>query len=69
MCSLLKLDYAEFGVSNLRFYKVMKEKLFGGSAPPPPPPLVKEGLRLFLNFLHVQQSIRVTGFHVVTRTL
>ena len=42
MCILLKLDYANFGVSNLFFAKVIK-KTFGGSAPSLP--LVKEGLR------------------------
>ena len=42
MCMLLKLDYAKFGVSNLFFSKVIKEKPLGGSTPLT---LVKEGLR------------------------
>ena len=32
MCILLKLDYVKFGVSNLFFSKVIKEKPLRGSA-------------------------------------
>ena len=41
MCILLKLDYAQFGVSNLFLSNVIEEKPLEGSArtPPPPPPL------------------------------
>ena len=38
MCILLKFDYAKFGVSNLCFSKVIKEKPLGGRLDPPPPP-------------------------------
>ena len=44
----LKLDYTNFGDSNLFFAKVIEEKPLRGRLeppPPPPPPLVKEGLR------------------------
>ena len=41
MCILLKLDYAKFGVSNLFFSKVIKEKPLGGRLDSP---LVQEGL-------------------------
>ena len=32
MCILLKLDYAEFGVCNLSFSKVIEEKFFWGKS-------------------------------------
>ena len=35
MCILLKLDDTEFGVSNLCFSKVVKEKPLGGAQSPP----------------------------------
>ena len=41
MCTLLKLDYAKFGVSTLFFQKLWKKNLWGSARPPP---LVKEGL-------------------------
>ena len=43
MGTLLKLDYAKFGVSNLLFSNIIEEKLFGGWVDSPSP-LVKEGL-------------------------
>ena len=43
MCILLKLDYAKFGVSNLRFTNVIEEKPLVGWVDPP--------LVLFLNDL------------------
>ena len=45
MCILLKLHYAKFGVSNLFFSKVIKEKPLVVGSNPPPSPLVKEGLK------------------------
>ena len=36
MCILLKLDDTEFGVSNLRFSKVVNEKPLGGGGLNPP---------------------------------
>ena len=45
MCTLLKLDCAKFGVSNLFFQKLLKKNLWGGRLDPSAdPPLVKEGL-------------------------
>ena len=43
MCILSKLNYANFGVSNLFFSKVMEEKPLGSARPP----LGQEGLTLF----------------------
>ena len=34
MCTLLKLDYANFGVSNFFFSKVFEEKRFGVNQSP-----------------------------------
>ena len=42
MCILFKLHYAKFGVSNLFFSKVIKEKPLGGRLEPP---LVKEQVK------------------------
>ena len=41
MCILLKFDYAKFGVSNLYFSKVIKERPLGAQLDPH---LVKKGL-------------------------
>ena len=44
MCTLLKLDCANFGVSNLFFQKLLKKNLWGVGSIPQPTPSVKEGL-------------------------
>ena len=41
MCLLLKLSYANFGVFNLFFSKVIEEKSLGSRLDPPPPPFSK----------------------------
>ena len=37
MCTLLKLDYAKFGASNLFPSNIIEGKLLGSARPPPPP--------------------------------
>ena len=54
MCILLKLDYAEFGASNLFLSNVIEEKPLGGRLDPPP--LVKEELT---DFHCILQSVRL----------
>ena len=45
MCTLLKLDYAKFGVSNLFFQSYRRKTFVGGQIDPLPK--IQEGLTLF----------------------
>ena len=54
MYTLLKLDYAKFGVSNLFFQKLLKKNLEGG--PVGWTPLVKEGLIIIIAQEHGKSS-------------